>query len=76
MDSTTTRIPWECCCQPLARCRPSIPMRHESTTRSSVASRIYRLIAKMPTLAALAYRHSMGLPYNYPDNDLSFPATS
>jgi citrate synthase len=35
---------------------------------------IYRLIAKMPTLAALAYRHSLGLPYNYPDNDLSFAA--
>jgi len=33
---------------------------------------IYRLIAKMPTLAALAYRHSIGLPFNYPDNDLSF----
>jgi citrate synthase len=33
---------------------------------------IYRLIAKMPTLAAFAYRHSLGLPYNYPDNDLSF----
>ena len=35
---------------------------------------IYRLIAKMPTLAALAYRHSLGLPYNYPDDDLSFAA--
>jgi len=33
---------------------------------------IYRLIAKMPTLAAYAYRHSRGLPYNQPDNDLSF----
>src|SRR5213080_4817306 len=32
-----------------------------------------RLIAKMPTLAAFAYRHSLGLPYVYPDNDLSFP---
>jgi citrate synthase len=32
-----------------------------------------RMIAKMPTLAAFAYRHSLGLPYNYPDNDLSFP---
>jgi citrate synthase len=31
-----------------------------------------RLIAKMPTLAAFAYRHSMGLPYIYPDNDLSY----
>jgi citrate synthase len=33
-----------------------------------------RLIAKMPTLAAFAYRHNLGLPYVYPDNDLSYPA--
>ena len=33
---------------------------------------IKRLIAKMPTLAAFAYRHSLGQPYVYPDNDLSF----
>ncbi len=33
---------------------------------------ITRLIAKMPTLAAFAYRFSMGLPYSYPDNDLSY----
>jgi citrate synthase len=32
-----------------------------------------RLIAKMPTLAAFAYRHAMGLPYAYPDDDLSYP---
>ncbi|MDQ4071680.1 MAG: citrate synthase [Actinomycetota bacterium] len=32
-----------------------------------------RLIAKMPTLAAFAYRHALGLPYVYPDNDLSYP---
>jgi citrate synthase len=32
----------------------------------------YRLIGKMPTLAAFAYRHSLGLPYSYPDNDLSY----
>ncbi len=32
----------------------------------------YRLISKMPTLAAFAYRHSLGLPYAYPDNDLSY----
>ena len=31
-----------------------------------------RLIAKVPTLAAWAYRHSRGLPYVYPDNDLGF----
>jgi citrate synthase len=32
-----------------------------------------RLIAKMPTLAAFAYRHAMGQPYVYPDNDLAYP---
>jgi citrate synthase len=32
----------------------------------------HRLIAKMPTLAAFAYRHSTGMPYAYPDNDLSY----
>jgi len=32
----------------------------------------YRLIAKMPTLAGFAYRHSIGMPYSYPDNDLSY----
>src|SRR3954464_8884103 len=32
-----------------------------------------RLIAKMPTLAAFAYRHTMGMPYVYPDNDLKYP---
>src|SRR3954471_16036024 len=31
-----------------------------------------RLIAKVPTLAAFAYRHNMGLPYVYPDNDLDY----
>src|SRR5207244_9157675 len=31
-----------------------------------------RLIGKMPTLAAFAYRRSRGLPYVYPDNDLSY----
>ena len=34
---------------------------------------IVRLIAKMPTLAAAAYRFSLGQPFVYPDNDLSFP---
>jgi citrate synthase len=31
-----------------------------------------RLIAKMPTIAAFTYRHSIGFPYVYPDNDLSY----
>ncbi|HEV7678159.1 MAG TPA: citrate synthase [Candidatus Dormibacteraeota bacterium] len=33
---------------------------------------IWRLIAKMPTLAAMSYRHSMGFPFVLPDNDLSY----
>ena len=33
---------------------------------------IWRLIAKLPTIAAFAYRHRQGLPYAYPDNDLSY----
>lgn len=33
---------------------------------------MHRLIAKTPTLAAYAYRHRRGLPYVYPDNDLSY----
>ena len=33
---------------------------------------IIRLIAKMPTLAAFAFRHSLGMPYAYPDNGLSY----
>ena len=33
---------------------------------------IVRLIAKMPTMAAFAYRHAVGLPYAYPDNNLSY----
>ncbi len=32
----------------------------------------HRLIAKIPTLAAFAYRHSIGMQYAYPDNDLSY----
>jgi citrate synthase len=33
---------------------------------------IWRLIGKVPTIAAFAYRHSLGMPYVYPDNDLSY----
>src|SRR5246127_3829784 len=32
----------------------------------------YRLVGKMLTLAAFAYRHSLGMPFAYPDNDLSY----
>jgi citrate synthase len=42
---------------------------HDPVSRQT---QTWRLIAKMPTLAALAYRHSMGMPYVDPDNDLSY----
>ncbi len=42
---------------------------HEADNR---LYQIKRLIAKVPTIAAFSYRHSLGLPYNYPDNDLSY----
>jgi citrate synthase len=40
--------------------------------RDSRRDQIFRLMAKITTLAAFAYRHSVGLPYAYPDNDLSY----
>jgi citrate synthase len=43
---------------------------HDAENR---AIQTVRLIAKMPTLAAFAYRHTQGMPYVYPDNDLKYP---
>ena len=40
--------------------------------RACQHEQVVRLIAKMPTLAAFAYRHAQGFPYNYPDDDLSY----
>jgi citrate synthase len=40
--------------------------------QASQREQVTRLIAKMPTLAAFAYRHAMGLPYAYPDDELSY----
>ena len=44
---------------------------HDEANRKK---QILRLIAKTPTIAAMAYRFSVGLPFNYPSNDLSYPA--
>ena len=35
-------------------------------------NQVFRLIAKVPTIAAFSYRHSIGMPYVYPNNDLSY----
>jgi citrate synthase len=42
---------------------------HDAKARMS---QVHRLVAKMPTIAAYTYRHTLGFPYVYPDNDLSF----
>jgi len=42
---------------------------HNAASRQK---QIFRLMGKMPTLAAFVYRHSRGLPYAYPDNNLSY----
>jgi citrate synthase len=48
------------------------PEAREVRDKAVRQKQILRLIAKMPTLAAFAYRHSMGMPYRYPDNELSY----
>jgi citrate synthase len=48
------------------------PDANNITDAESRKLQTYRLIAKMPTLAAFAYRHSIGMPFAYPDNDLEY----
>src|SRR5262249_27646161 len=48
---------------------------HDSTDINDPRQRMvasYRLIAKMPTIAAMAYKYSVGQPFVYPKNSLSF----
>jgi citrate synthase len=49
---------------------PDAKVNHDAGHREL---QLFRLIAKMPTLAAYAYRHRLGQPYVYPDNDLTYP---
>jgi citrate synthase len=49
------------------------PDAKEIFNAESRKKQTWRLIGKMPTLAAFAYRHSLGMPFAYPDNDLSYP---
>ncbi len=48
---------------------PEASKIHDAETREH---QIHRLIAKTPTVAAFAYRHMRGMPYAYPDNELSY----
>ena len=48
------------------------PEANQIKDRELRMMQVVRLVAKMPTLAAFAYRHNRGMPYVYPDNDLSY----
>ncbi|MFQ5510595.1 MAG: citrate synthase [Candidatus Krumholzibacteriia bacterium] len=48
------------------------PKAKDSGNLDRRIKQIHRLVAKMPTIAAFAYRHRFGMPYSYPDNDLSY----
>jgi citrate synthase len=48
------------------------PDAKEIFDRDCRQKQIYRLIAKVPTIAAFAFRHRIGMQYAYPDNDLSY----
>jgi len=48
------------------------PDASDTKNRTKRRIQMIRMIAKMPTIAAFSYRHSTGLPYVYPNNDLSY----
>jgi citrate synthase len=48
------------------------PDAKQIVDKASRARQTHRLIAKVPSIAAYAFRHSIGRPYVYPDNELSF----
>jgi citrate synthase len=45
---------------------------HIYRDEAMINKQIFRLLGKMPTLAACAYRHRIGRSYNYPSNDLGY----
>jgi citrate synthase len=49
------------------------PDARDIFNQESRRKQTHRLIGKMPTLAAFSYRHSLGMPYAYPDSELSYP---
>ena len=51
----------------------SIPRSRNVHDPANRLQQIQALIGKMPSIAAMSYRHSLGFPYVYPDNDLSYP---
>src|SRR5580692_8828874 len=48
------------------------PEAKDIFNKDSRLKQTYRLVGKMPTVAAFAYRHCLGMPFAYPDNELSY----
>jgi citrate synthase len=59
-------------CAGVASLSTYYPESKDVHSAESRMKQIYRLVAKVPTIAAFAHRHSKGLPYVYPDNDLTY----
>jgi citrate synthase len=59
-------------CSTVAALSTVYPEARQVLDPESRRLQIMRLIGKMPTIAAYTYRHSLGYPYIYPDNDLSY----
>ena len=74
--SATTPTRWACCWPSVGALSTFYPDAKQIDDPEERYMAAIRMIAKVPTLAAFAYRHNMGLPYVYPDNDLSYPGTS
>ena len=64
--------PMSILCSSVAALSAFYPQAHEIHDPEQRNISMVRLIAKLPTLAAFAYRHVKGLPFIYPDNDLSY----
>ncbi|MGZ4393753.1 MAG: citrate synthase [Gaiellaceae bacterium] len=50
------------------------PEANKVTDPANRLEQVHRLIAKVPTIAAFSFRHNLGQPYVYPENDLGFTA--
>ena len=70
--SATTPTRWGCCSPAVGALSTFYPDAKQIDDPEERYMAAVRLIAKVPTLAAFAYRHNMGLPYVYPDNDLNY----
>ena len=72
--STTTRTRWRWSRPSSPRSRPSTTTRLDITDDRHREIFAHRMIAKLPTIAAAAYKHALGQPFLYPRNDLDYTA--